>query len=311
MPLDPVVKAMLDQMAASGAPPLSGLPPVQARESFNTMIAAMRTTTTLVARCEDRVIPGPAGEIAVRVYTPEGNGPFPVLVFFHGGGWVLGNLDSHDETCRILTNATGALTIAVDYRLAPEHKFPAAAEDCYAAAKWAAENASSLGGDGGRLAVGGDSAGGNLSAAVAQMARDRGGPHLCHQLLLYPAIDPACDTRSQKALAEGYLLSRADMFWFWNHYLRGEQDRANPYANPARAQNFRGLAPATVITAEFDPLRDEGEAYAARMREAGVPLVCTRYDGVIHGFFGMSAVLEQARQAVAQAADRLRESFKA
>ena len=208
----------------------------------------------------------------------------------------------------MLTNAGRCVTISVDYRLAPEHKFPAGPEDCYAATKWAADNAAALNCDAARIAVGGTSAGATLAAAVALMARDRGGPRVAYQLLVYPATTSALDTPSHREFAKDsyYILSRADMEWFWGHYLGSEADRTNPYACPAYATTLRGVAPAFVITAEYDPLRDEGEAYAARLREEGVQVVLRRYDGVTHGFFGMPAQLDKAKAAIAEAGSALR-----
>lgn len=197
--------------------------------------------------------------------------------------------------------------VSVDYALAPEHKFPAPVEDCYAAAKWVAENANAIGGDPTRIAVGGDSAGGNLAAVVAIMARDRGTPPLVYQLLVYPVINFAFDTQSYRECADSYGLTKDDMAWFWNLYLPSEADGHNPYASPLRAQDLRGLPPALVITAEFDPLRDEGEAYAARLREAGVPAVCTRYNGMIHAFLSMP--FDQGKKARQEAAAGLRSAF--
>jgi acetyl esterase len=245
----------------------------------------------------------------VRIYTPEGAPPHPLLVFFHGGGFVICNVDSHDGTCRLLCNGAGCLVVSVDYRLAPEAKFPAAPEDCYAATCWAAENAAALGADPQRLAVAGDSAGGNLAAVVPLMARERGGPELAHQLLVYPVTNHAFDTPSYQEHAEGGLLSRKMMIWFWQHYLEKPEDGQNPLASPLRASDLRGLPSATVITAEYDPVRDEGEAYAARLREAGVPTVLTRYDGMMHGFFSMSGFIDRAEEAVSQAAEALRNAF--
>jgi acetyl esterase len=244
----------------------------------------------------------------VRIYVPQGNGPFGVLVYFHGGGWVVGNIEMTDQPCRMLTNAARCVTISVDYRLAPEHKFPAGPEDCYAATKWAADNAAALNCDPARIAVGGTSAGATLAAAVALMARDRGGPRVAYQLLVYPATTSVLETASHRQFAKDnyYILSRADMEWFWGHYLGNEADRTNPYACPAYATTLRGVAPAFVITAEFDPLRDEGEAYAARLREEGVQVVLRRYDGVTHGFFGMPAQLDKAKAAIAEAGSALR-----
>jgi acetyl esterase len=197
----------------------------------------------------------------------------------------------------------------MEYRLAPEHKFPAAPEDCYAATCWVATNAAAIGGDPGRIAIGGDSAGGNLTAVVAQMARDRGGPALVYQLLVYPVTNYGSDTASYRENADGYLLTRDAMVWFWNHYLRSAADGNNPLASPLRTHDLRGLPPAMVLTAEFDPLRDEGEAYAMRLQEAGVPVTLKRYAGTIHGFFSLGAVLDQGKQAMADAAAALRTIF--
>ncbi len=310
MPLEPQIKAILDQAASSGAPPLSSLTPSQARAAFRTMLDAFRGTLPAIAKSEDRVIPGPAGQIGIRVYTPERTGPFPVAMFFHGGGWVLGDLESHDGVCRALTREAHCVTVSVDYRLAPEHKFPAAAEDCYAATSWVASNGAAIGADSTRLAVGGDSAGGNLAAAICLMARERGGLKIRHQLLIYPALDSSLQTQSQSDFADGYLLTRADMAWFWGHYLGSERDRSNPYACPSAASDLSGLPPAMVITGEFDPLRDEGEEYARRLQRAKVPVVCKRYDGVTHGFMSM-AFLDKARKAIAEAAAGLRAALRA
>jgi acetyl esterase len=304
MALDPQMKALLDQMAATNLQPFHKLTPQEARAARR----APQGEPEPVAHVEDRTIPGPGGEIPVRIYVPKGNGPFGVLVYFHGGGWVVGNIDMTDQPCRMLTNAGRCVTISVDYRLAPEHRFPAGPEDCYAATKWAADNAAALNCDAARIAVGGTSAGATLAAAVALMARDRGGPRVAYQLLVYPATTSALDTPSHREFAKDsyYILSRADMEWFWGHYLGSEADRTNPYACPAYAQTLRGVAPAFVITAEFDPLRDEGEAYAARLREEGVQVVLRRYDGVTHGFFGMPAQLDKAKAAIAEAGSALR-----
>jgi acetyl esterase len=309
MPLDPQAKAFLDQLAAANAPPLSDLPVDAARLAADALFSAQGAVEP-VARVENRGIPGPAGEIPIRVYTPEGTGPFPVLVYVHGGGWVICGLDSHDPPCRALANAVPCLVVSVDYRLAPEHKFPAAADDAYAATRWVAEHAAELGGDPRRVAVGGDSAGGNLAAVVALMARERGGPRLVHQLLVYPVTDAGLDTASYRENGDGYFLTRDTMAWFWGHYLRSRADVEDPHASPLRARDLAGLPPALVITAEYDPLRDEGEAYAARLRAAGVPVRTTRYPGMIHGFFGMLATFDQARTAIDESASALRAAFR-
>jgi acetyl esterase len=308
MPLDPQAQALLTQVEALGGPPLNDLSPPEAR-AVAKALGSLSGPPVAVASVENRTIPGPAGALPVRIYTPAGSGPFPVLVFFHGGGWVIGDLETQDGACRVLANAAGCVVVSVDYRLAPEHKFPAAPEDTYAATKWVAANAASINADPARIAVGGDSAGGNLAAVTAQMARERGGPRLVFQLLVYPVTDGACDTASYHANANSYLLTKEMMLWFWNHYVRTAADRLQPMASPLRAQSLHGLPPALVQTAEFDPLRDEGEAYAARLKEAGVPVRLTRYDGMIHGFFGMASVMDRATTAIGEAAAALRAAF--
>ena len=307
MPLDPQAKAVLDQMAAMDAPLLGTLSSEETRAAS----AARRDTGVEpepVHHVEDRTIPGPAGEIPVLVYRPPGDG-LPLLVYFHGGGWVIGDLDSEDARCRSLANQAQCAVVSVDYRLAPEHPFPAATDDAYAATKWAAEHPDELGIDASRVAVGGSSAGANLAAVVAQQARDRGGPALVQQTLVYTVTDHAMDTPSYSDNAEGYLLTRDSMEWFWAHYLSGDDDGADPAASPLRAESLSGLPQALVITAEFDPLRDEGEAYAQQMREAGVDVTCTRYDGQIHAFFNFAEMIDQGAEAVAEVAQHLRAAF--
>jgi acetyl esterase len=297
MPVDPQVQALLDQMAVG--PGLETMVPAVAREMYATM-SAMTATGPDVAKVEDRAIPGLSGEIPVRVYTPEGAGPHPVTVFFHGGGWVIGSVVTHDANCRQLAQGSSSVVVSVDYRLAPEHKFPSAAEDCYAAAKWVAEHAREIGASAERMVVAGDSAGGNLAAAVCLMARDRGGPAIAHQTLIYPVTNYAFDTVSYRDNGVGYFLSQEGMRWFWGHYLRDEADGRNPYASPMAAESLRELPPALVITAEFDPLRDEGAAYAKRLQSEGVAVTYHCYDGMIHGFIGMTNLLEAGRTAVAE-----------
>ena len=308
MPLDPQVQAFLDQVEAMGMPAFDAVSVEEARAS-SAGFTGLQGAPEAVGSVDNLVAPGPNGEIPLRVYTPELDGPLPILVYFHGGGWVFGDLESHDGVCRALANAANGLVVSVDYRLAPEHKFPAAVEDAYAATQWVAAHAGGLGGDPTRIAVGGDSAGGNLAAVVALMARDRQGPQLAYQLLVYPVTDTACDTVSRQENAEGYLLTLEMMRWFQNQYLRDAGDWQHPYAAPLRARDLQGLPPALVLTAEFDPLCDEGEAYAARLRAAGVPTTLKRYDGMIHGFFSMGAVLDQARVAIDDVAAALRDAF--
>jgi len=306
MPLDPQAQAFLDQMEALNAPALNTLTPEDARKAFEMMAELLELKPEPIAKSEDRMIPGPGGQIPVRIYTPEGNEPFPVLVFFHGGGFVIGSIELYDEFCRELANGAGCMVVSVDYRLAPEHKFPAAVEDCYAATEWVAENAKAIGGNPALIAVGGDSAGGNLSAVVAQMARDKGTPSLVFQLLIYPATDFVHETQSSRENTD-FFLTKDDMVWFGSLYLRSETDGSSPQASPLLAEDFSGLPPALVITAEFDPLRDEGEAYAERLSQAGVDAVCTRYEGMIHGF--ISLPFEQGKKGRREAIAALRSAF--
>jgi acetyl esterase len=306
MPLDPQAQRVLEQIAALGLPPNNLVSPEQARIN---MKSRRRAAGPEVGKVEERHISAPGVEIPVRIYTPVGPGPFPILVWFHGGGWVVGDLDTADPTARHLTVGAGCVTVSVDYRLAPETKFPGAADDCYAATVWAAQNAARINADAGRLAVGGDSAGGNLAAAVSLMARDRGTPPLAFQLLVYPVTAPDFETPSYRNNAEGYMLTRDGMQWYWDQYLQTPADASHSYAAPLVATNLCGVPPALVITAEYDPLCDEGEAYARRLQEAGVATTCTRYDGMIHGFFGMPTLMDKGRQAVDEAAAALRKAF--
>jgi acetyl esterase len=311
MPLDPVAQVLMEALDQT-FPRIAetGMTAAEAREVLNANLRAAALEPQPIGRVENRTIPGPAGEIPVRVYWPlEGNagpGPLPVIAYYHGGGFAICNLDSHDESCRGLSNGAGCIVVSVDYGLAPEHKFPAPVEDCYAATSWLAEHAGELGGDPARLAVAGDSAGGNFAAVVPLMARDRGGPPIAFQLLVYPVTDFSFDTPSYRDNAEGYFLTRKQMEWYWAQYLPDDSAGADPYASPLRAPDLSGLPPALVITAEFDPLRDEGEAYGRRLQDAGVPTTVTRYDGVFHGFFGFGAMLEPAKRANEEAYAALR-----
>jgi len=262
-----------------------------------------------VDQIRDLKIPGPAGEIPIRVYTPKVQSPAPALIYFHGGGWVLGDLESHDHVCRALANNASCVVLSVDYRLAPEHKFPAAVHDSFAATQWIADLAGELGEDRSRIAVGGDSAGGNLAAVVSQIARDRGGPSIAYQLLIYPSTDMRMNMPSIEENADGPLLTKASMHWFVNHYLNSDADRTDSLASPLLASNLRGLPPAFILTAECDPLRDEGEAYGQHLREAGVPVEVQRYEGMPHGFFSFAAALDGGRRAFADATSRLRSAF--
>ena len=308
MPLDPQAQKVLDAMAALNLPPTEQMTPAEARESMRSRTAALGPSED-VAKVADHTVPVAGGAIAVRAYTPAGTGPFPLFIFFHGGGWVIGDIETHDGVCRSLANASGAVVVSVDYRLAPEHKYPVAAEDAYAATLWVAKEAARLGGDASRIAVGGDSAGGNLAAAVSLMSRDRNGPAIALQALVYPVTQYGLDTRSYRDYADGYLLTRNAMRWFWDHYLARPEDGAQPYASPLSAKSLEGLPPALVITAEFDPLCDEGEAYGAKLRAAGVPVTITRYPGMIHGFIRMLNAMDKARAARDEIAAALRKAF--
>lgn len=305
MPLHPQVEALLDGMAQMGGAPIETLSPADARALIRGLV--MLDQPEEVTRVDDRMVPSPDGDIAVRVYTPaEAVGVEPgVLLWFHGGGWVMGDLETADATCRALANRAGAVVVSVDYRLAPEHPAPAAIEDCLTALAWTVENAELLGVDASKVAVGGDSAGGNLAALVCQRVRDDFGPDIDFQLLVYPVTDLTLSHRSLEENAEGYFLTRAAMVWFVQNYL-GDQDPKDPAVSPLHAGDLAGLPPALVITAEFDPLRDEGEAYAARLQEAGVPTEAIRYDGQIHGFLGLMAVLDDGASAVERAGSALR-----
>lgn len=310
MPVDPQAQVFLDMLAALNVPPANTQTVADARAMMEASRQLDSSPPEPIHRVENRTIPGPAGEIPVRIYTPEGDGPFPVLVYFHGGGWVICSLDTHDGVCRLLANQAQCVVVSVDYRLAPEHKFPAAADDCYAATKWVVENAASISGKPERVAVGGDSAGGNLAAVVSLMAKENGGPHIVFQLLIYPATDYYIPgTASIRENAEGYYLTRDAMIWFWNHYANSEEDANNPHMAPLRAKDLHGLPPALVITAEYDPLRDEGEMYATRLQEAGISVTATRYDGMVHGFFSLTNMMDQAKVAMAEAAAALRVAF--
>jgi len=312
MPLDPCFRSLLDAIAARAGVVAPGVDPVAAARAG---IGAMFTHAAAPAvRAVDRRIPGPergAGEIPLRIYTPDdaAGEALPLLLLFHGGGFIAGSPDSHDGGARELCAQAHAIVVSVDYRLAPEHKFPAAAEDCHAALRWAAAHAAELGGDPTRLAITGDSAGGNLAAAVALMNRDRGGPPLALQALVYPVVDPACATPSAVANGEGYLLTTASMKWMWSLYVNSAEDYANPYAAPIAAASLAGLPPALVITAEFDPLRDEGEAYGRALEAAGVPVTISRYDGMIHGFASCFDITPRAGEAAGEVARALRSAW--
>jgi acetyl esterase len=306
----PEVRALLEMMDAQGAPPLETLDPITARTSRLEPMKALGGQPDFLGRVEDLSVPGPGGDVAVRVYATEQGGVRPALVYFHGGGFVFGNIDTHDAVCRAIAKGSGSVVVSVDYRLAPEHKFPAAVEDSYAATVWVAQNAPTLGIDPQCISVGGDSAGGNLATVIAMRCRNAGGPALASQVLIYPVTDVSSfETDSHRDFAEGYFLTRAAMQWFTGHYL-SSADITHPEASPLLATDVSGLPPALVITAEFDPLRDEGEAYAERLRQAGVPVTVSRYPGMPHGFVSMRGVLAGGRQAIDEVAEFTRSIAK-
>ena len=307
MPLDAQSQVLIDEMNAFAAdyPPYHTLSP----ETLRTIMKRPSSPKSEMFKVEDRPIPGPAGDITIRVYTPSEGGPFPLLVWYYGGGWVIGNLDVTDGSCRRLAEGAQCVVASIQYRLAPENKFPAGVEDCYAATAWLAKNAATINADATRLAVGGASAGGNLSAVVSLMARDRGGPPVALQIMVVPMTDRNFETKSYLDNAEGYWNTRAWMMYFWDHYLKDESDAKNPYAAPLQAKDLSGLPPALIMTAEYDPLRDDGAAYAERLKQAGVPTTYICYKGTTHGFFSGPSRIDKGKEAVAQAVQALRTAF--
>ena len=312
MPVDPQIQQVIDALAASDFEPVHAQSPAQARTQYVRMIEARGIAPAPVGTAEDRSIPGPAGDLPVRIYRPELDAPaLPGLVYFHGGGHVIGNLDTHDATARNLCNGAGCVVVSVDYRLAPEHKFPAAAEDAFAAVGWSAAHGAEIGIDPRRIAVGGDSAGGNLAAVAALMARDAGGPAIALQVLIYPVTDYACDTESYRTYSDGYgMLEARSMHWFRDHYLRDEADRLDWRAAPLRAGDLAGAPRALVLTAQCDVLHDEGEAYARRLRSAGVEVDHRDMPGMIHGFFTMAPAVDGAVRAQALVCNGLIHAFE-
>lgn len=313
MPLSPELKPIIEE--AASMPFFNTMPVEEARRAIAEMSAGdagWSLPAPEPAEVEDRAIPGPSGDIPVRIYTPEGEGPFPLLMWFHGGGFVLGNLDQDDGACRKYCVDAGCVVVSVDYRLAPEHKFPAAPDDCLAATEWArGEGASSINVDPERVIIGGMSAGGNLAAVLSLMIRDRGLKPVKGQLLQVPVTDCAGDpeTASYAEFATGYMLPAIEMYWFWDLYTARPEDKHHPYAAPLRAEDLSNLPPAFLMTAECDVLRDEGEAYAKRLREAGNDLTAKRYAGVNHLMCAFTAISETSRQAVQDQIDWLKATF--
>jgi acetyl esterase/lipase len=300
MPLDPDAETLHAMIRAAGRPPFETLTPDEARRAFAAGRAATQPELQEVAEVRDLACPGPHGEIKLRAYRPRGTAPdevLPALIYFHGGGWLLGDLDSHDGACRHYANGARCRVVSVDYRMAPEHKFPAAIDDSAAATKWIVANAGALGVNHTRVAVGGDSAGGNLAAVLAIMARDGDLPPLAYQLLVYPATDMAMVTRSSQTASEGILTTKT-MKWFIDHYLRGAKDVTDWRASPLRAADLSGVAPALVLTCSYDPLRDEGIAYAQRLEREGVRVTHLHYSDEPHGFVGQGKIIRAGNTAL-------------
>ncbi|WP_309141730.1 alpha/beta hydrolase [Streptomyces griseicoloratus] len=308
-PLTPRARKLADAMSAGFPDPALGPVRVSEIRQAARAGAAARPVRPL-PRVTDRRMPGPAGapDVPVRVYEPAADpgSPPPVVVFLHGGGWVLCGLDTHDGICRELAFHAGAVVVSVDYRRAPEHRFPSAAEDAYAVTAWVSAHAALLGCDAGRLAVAGDSSGGNLAAAVTLMARDRGGPDIAAQLLAYPVLDHRMETASYSAYGTGFFHTTAHMRWYWEQYLGPGGDGSHPYASPGLAPDLAGLPPAVVVLPECDPLRDDGLRYAGRLREAGAAPRLRVWPGVFHGFLGLGGLLPEADEALTGAARALR-----
>jgi acetyl esterase len=303
MALHSQCKAFLDQIAAGGGRPLHEMSAAEARA--NAMPPELAGPEQPVHKVENRRVPGDGGLIPVRVYYPFETAQLPGLVYFHGGGFVLGGLDGSDRTCRALANGSGCVVISVDYRLAPEHTFPAAADDAFAVTQYVAEHAAEFGVDPALLAVGGDSAGGNLATVVALRARDAGGPPIAFQLLVYPWVDFSDDSPSMREFAADHFLTAEAMAWFADYYLPAPIDRRQPWVSPMHAK-LEGLPPAFVLTAECDPLRDQGEAFARRLEAAGVQTTVKRYEGMFHPFFSLGGIIDGAKTAMADASAALK-----
>lgn len=307
MAIDPQARALID-LLTSETPPLESLDPHEARRMSDERRARSLAPPEPVAEISELQMAGPGSPLRLRLYRPTTGEPLPVIIFFHGGGWVIGGLDSHDPLCRSMANGTGALVVSVDFRLAPEDPFPAAVEDSIAATAWVVDHAADIGVDPTRVAVAGDSSGANLATVVAQQARLRG-PDLAYQLLVYPVTDHDFTTSSYRENGEGFYVTIDAMRWFWGHYLTDQSDADDPRASPLRAPDLRGMPPALVITAEHDPLRDEGEEYGRRLAAAGVPTTVSRYDGMFHGFFSLGTALPAGARANEEAWAALRRAL--
>jgi acetyl esterase len=312
MPLDPLAQAYLDRLAATPRPKLRELPPELGRMGFAAMMSLVGPKDVPIGKIENMAMPGPEGDIALRLYTPVavGGEALPAIVFFHGGGFMFGDLDTHDGLCRLLAMDSGVRVVAVNYRLAPEHKFPAAVEDAYAAVCWIEKNAADLGVDANSIAVAGDSAGGNLAAVVCQLAKAEEGPKIAAQLLMFPPTQFGGMFASLQEFAVGYLLEKKSIDWCHGNYILPGTDPNDPRLSPLLADDVNGLPPAYVMLGGCDPLHDEGLAYAQKLRTAGVEVTVADYPGMLHCFIYLQAVLPQAYTALAAAAKALRQTLE-
>ena len=311
MALDPLLKAFLDQMGAVPGPKMWELSAPEARATFVGLMQLVGPKDVPIGKTENLNVPGPGGPIPVRIYSPvaAGSEPLPALVYYHGGGFVIGDLDTHDGLCRMFANEAGCRVVAIHYRKAPENKFPAAADDAYAVLAWVEANATRLGIDANSIAVGGDSAGGNLAAVAAQIAKEKGGPKLDLQLLLFPVTQIGGETSSLNEFAVGYFLERKGLDWFYANYLPSGTDKNDPKLSPLRAKDLSGLPAAYIMLGGFDPLHDEGQQYADKLRAAGVPVTVADYPDMVHCFFYLQTVLPQALEAVKKASAALKKAF--
>jgi acetyl esterase/lipase len=308
VPLDPHARRLLDMLAAGRLGPPGRLTPTEMREGFARLTQVAGVRGEPIAAVEDAALPGPGGPLPIRIYRPTA--PTSAgLLYFHGGGGIFGSIDTHDGLARMLANASGCCVISVEYRLAPEHGFPAGVEDACAALDWLMRHASDLGIDRDRIAVGGDSAGGNIAAVVCQLARERAGPRVALQVLLCPVTDMADESGSRRSLAEGFFLDKPTIDWILENYCPAPLDRADPRISPLRAADLSGLPPAHIHTAEFDPLRDEGAAYAARLQGAGVPVSYTCHPGMLHHFYGLAGAIPYGREAIKSAGRAIGEAL--